>query len=98
MLLRPEWFSQPVAIVAPDLSGRSKPSAHRSLVPQPFLTEGPFQLSLLAPNEEVHERQMNRRDDESHGRAQDQSGTEENEYVAAEVERVARVAVRARGQ
>jgi hypothetical protein len=65
-------------------------------VAHPRLAERLLQLFLLVPNEQVHQREMNRGESQRGWRSQQQRRAEENEHVAAEIERVAREAVRPR--
>jgi len=68
---------------------RHSQPARGSLVTQPRLAESPLQLFLLAPDEEIHQREVERGDQQRHRRTQEKPGAEENENIAPEVKRIA---------
>ncbi|SRR6266478_587857 len=80
------------------LPDRSNPPAHQSAVARPLVAKPLFQLSLFASDKEIDEGKMNRGDRERGRRSQQQAGSQENEYVAAEIQRIARKTVRPRGK
>src|SRR5690348_12426544 len=77
----------------PSASARLEPSAHPGLVAQPIGAERPFQLRFFPADEAVHQRKMERRQNERCRRTEQQCRAEENEHVAAEIERVPRKSI-----
>src|SRR5262245_12502227 len=72
-------------------SGRpSEPTAHPLSVTPPLLAELVLELSFLASNEEIHQREVNGSGDERRRRPEQQGRSEKREHVPAQVERVPR--------
>src|SRR5215469_18810944 len=74
----------------PSASARLEPPAHARFITQPIGTEGPLKLRFLAPDETIHQGKMERRERERRRRTEQQRRAEENEHVAAEIERIPR--------
>src|SRR5215831_14358149 len=75
----------------------SKPSAHAPPIAPPLVAEVLLQLLLLSADESIHQREVQRGNDQRRWRSEQQRRPEEDEHVAAEIQWVARKAIRSRG-
>src|SRR5262245_15575360 len=74
-----------------------KPSAHSPSVTPPLVAEAPLQLLFLKADESIHQREVQRANDQRRRRSEQQRRSEEDEHVAAEIQWIPRKAIRPRG-
>jgi hypothetical protein len=75
----------------------SEPSTHSPLIAPPLVAEISLQLPFFAADESIHQRDVQSGNDQRRWRSEQQRGSEKNEDIAAEIQRIPRKAIGARG-